>query len=183
MSYLGTSHCAGLCVGWSLCDSLDGRAAITWSPARISSCSLLCRGEGFVAARCGELVVVACYSYPNVDISRFRLLMDGLGSMIDALLTEAAAGVPLRLLIGGEFNAKSPLWGSSITNRRGEILQDWASQWSLSLINMGEESTCVRSRGSSVIDTTWASASLVQEVQDWRVLRGVESRIIHIFSL
>lgn len=56
--------------------------------------------------------------------------------------------------MGGDFNAKSPFWGSRVTNSRGEALVDWTAELGLIVRNVGAEATCVRHNGTSIVDLT-----------------------------
>jgi len=77
--------------------------------------------------------------------------------------------------VAGDFNARSPAWGDTRRNSRGQSLEDWMGGHGLSLLNVGRVSTCVRPQGESVIDITMASPSAAHKVSSWRVvddLRG-----------
>lgn len=88
--------------------SLDGLAAFVWSPQRISSCVLVHRGEKFVAVRCMDTLMVACYCSPNTDIASFLDLLDGMESFLnDPRKSRKSRNSSL---ICGDFNAKSVLW-------------------------------------------------------------------------
>lgn len=52
---------------------------------------------------------------------------------------------------------------------RGELIEEWANSLNLVLLNEGNESTCVRSQGDSIVDLTWCSYNLVGKIHDWRV--------------
>lgn len=40
-------------------------------------------------------------------------------------------------VIGGDFNAKSEMWNSGYTDRRGEVTEEWAAMHDLRIINSG----------------------------------------------
>ncbi|EFN81591.1 hypothetical protein EAI_03202, partial [Harpegnathos saltator] len=75
------------------------------------------------------------------------------------------------VVIAGDFNAHSEGWGCSPRQRdpRGEALMNWAVGLEHSLINEGSISTCVRLKGESVIDLTWATPSAAQLFREWKV--------------
>nr|XP_046491128.1 uncharacterized protein LOC124223329 [Neodiprion pinetum] len=83
------------------------------------------------------------------------------------------------VIVGGDFNARSPAWDPTGANRRGEILESWAASLGLCLLNTGATATCVRPQGCSVVDTTWATPGLAVRVRGWRVLAGIESLSDH----
>lgn len=158
--------------------SLDGLAAITWNPERIG-CSLIRRGERFVAVRSGDTVFVACYCSPNVSMACFLELLDDMEHLIGDLSTSLPPGSFPRVLLGGDFNAKSPFWGSATFDARGEALQNWAAQLDLCLLNTGDLPTCVRPQGVSHIDTMWATITVAGETRDWRVMEDTETLSDH----
>lgn len=90
----------------------DGRAAIKWIPETLQrSCFLVKKGQHSVTVRCGDVYLTSCYVSPNINIYRFQEFLEELS-------------VSLRDLVGkqivcGDFNAKSALWGSPITDTRG----------------------------------------------------------------
>lgn len=73
----------------------------------------------------------------------------------------------------------SSLWGSPTSDRRGELVEEWAATCDLGLINVGEIPTCVRPQGSSVIDLTWISPCLLERVGSWMVLEDMETLSDH----
>jgi len=84
-------------------------------------------------------------------------------------------------IITGDFNAKSVLWGSPGSSLRGVVLERWAAELDLRIINVGNTSTCVRHNGSSIIDLTWSSANICSLISDWRVLSDVLSLSDHCY--
>lgn len=65
-------------------------------------------------------------------------------------------------------------WGSRQTNPRGVILEEWAAELSLILLNRSRVSTFVRRTGESIIDLTWASPSAARMVRSWGVAEHEE---------
>ncbi|RLU14683.1 hypothetical protein DMN91_013075, partial [Ooceraea biroi] len=63
---------------------------------------------------------------------------------------------PRPILIAGDFNAKSALWGSPRSDGRGRLVEGWAADLGLCLLNTGSGSTCVRWQGSPL----WISRGL-----------------------
>ena len=86
-----------------------------------------------------------------------------------------------KLLILGDFNAKSSAWGSPNTNARGHALVEWATSLDLRLLNSGDTNTCVRWQGESIVDLSWASPILAQQVSMWEVLEGTETLSDHLY--
>lgn len=93
--------------------------------------------------------------------------MDNLNSALNPV-----AGL---LLACGDFNAHSVLWGSLTTDRRGELVERWSAALDVRLLNIGEAYTCIRPQGCSIVDLSWASLGLLERVENWSVLEGVET--------
>lgn len=116
-------------------------------------CRLINQGNGFVMVRFGVVFIMSCYISPNVHRNKFLEFLDNLSLVINSLKG--------KFLIGGDFNAWSELWGSQITDRRGELVERWSAAYDIRLLNIGNVATCVRPQGSSVIDLTWVSSDLL----------------------
>jgi len=82
-------------------------------------------------------------------------------------------------IITGDFNAKSVLWRSPGSDWRGLVLERWAAELDLRIMNVGNTPTCVRHNGSSIIDLTWSSANICGLISDWCVLSDVLSLSDH----
>ena len=133
------------------------RAGTTDSP----NINLIKKDRGFVMATWGRMVVVSMYVSPNAHTASFREQLD---KIRDSVLPWMAQDV----LVIGDFNAKSTLWGSPRTNLRGDIVVEWAAELDLRLLNEGSKSTCVRWQGESIVDLGLP----VSGTQD----KGLESR-------
>lgn len=78
-------------------------------------------------------------------------------------------------ILAGDFNARSQSWGDTRTTVKGKTVEDWAAQNGLVLINRGSVSTCVRQKGESIVDLTWASPSAARNIREWRVAEDIET--------
>ncbi|XP_018398447.1 PREDICTED: uncharacterized protein LOC108776343 [Cyphomyrmex costatus] len=125
--------------------------------------SLICAGEGYLTIKWGEIFVTGVYCSPNVSKATFKEWLDDLGQHIQGHLDK-------HILLCGDFNARSSLWGDRITNARGRILEEWSASFGLVCANRGSRGTCVRSRGESIVDTSWISFNMNNRVADCRVL-------------
>lgn len=92
-----------------------------------------------------KLCVVSVYLSPNVGIGDFTELLRDLGESLRTVLGE--------VIISGDFNAKSTVWGCAGTDRRGKLLVDWAAEQDLRLHNVGDTPTCNRPQGT-IVDLT-----------------------------
>ncbi|XP_012233133.1 uncharacterized protein [Linepithema humile] len=143
--------------------------AISWRPtATPRPCSKLGAGHGFVAVEWGEWVVLGCYAPPSWKLPFFKIFLAGLGDSIRGCL-------PRPTLVAGDFNAWSTLWSSSQTNGKGGEMVNWAAAFGLCLLNTDSRSTCVRTRGESIVDLTWASPSAARRITGWWVGEDLDS--------
>lgn len=52
---------------------IDRKAAIVWNPGTLRTpCVLVCRGEGYVGAKVGDLLLISCYISPNRGLPEFK---------------------------------------------------------------------------------------------------------------
>lgn len=79
------------------------------------------------------------------------------------------------LLITGDFNAKSPEWGSPVEDQRGRLLAEFIAPMDMTVANTGVEPSFVRGASRSWIDVTMARRI---HVKDWMV-RDKESLSLH----
>ncbi|KAK9739150.1 Endonuclease-reverse transcriptase [Popillia japonica] len=101
------------------------------------------------------------YVSPNIPLEEFKCYIDTL--MQDVIFRKRAA------IITGDCNSKAPLWGSPVTDKRGEYLIEWAEELNLSIMNSGNTSTFERGDTGSFIDITWATEGMVRRVSKWEV--------------
>lgn len=147
-------------------------AAIHWRETKeVRTCSLVYRAQDFVVVRHGSINVIASYISPNCDNEEFLTFLDNLGVALRIL-----GG---RTLICGDFNSKYSQWGSPHTNRRGELVCEWAAEHDLRLANSGNDPTCVRPQGWSIRNLTWTTADIGSYIHGWKVLNNIESLSDH----
>lgn len=130
------------------------------------------RGRGWVAAVSGGIVIVGAYFSPNKSLADFEGFLVELGAVVGRYH-------PRPVLVLGDLNAKSSAWGSPVTDPRGEVLAEWVVTTGLVVLNRGSVYTCVRQRGGSIVDVTFASPSVASRVHDWRVAVEVETLSDH----
>lgn len=142
---------------------LKENAAIIWNPSKLRKpCLLVCKGDGYVGVRVGKLFIFSCYISPNKKIADFEMFLQNIALEIPGLHCEY-------LLVAGDFNAKSQLWGSPRDDIRGETLDAWTCSLDLRLANIGNTPTCIRHNGESIVDLTWVSPNLLDKTYDWLV--------------
>lgn len=153
--------------------SLSRLTAIYWSKDHLESPCLFVRaGRDFVVVCCEGTYLISVYVSPNQPLVYFFTFLDQLRSILSELEHP-------RVIIGGDFNSKSPLWGCSSENRRGRILSDWMAERDFRICNLGDNAMCVRPQGSSIVDLTWVSTACNDYVLDRHLIVGIETLSDH----
>lgn len=147
-------------------------AIVTQATAGCPPVRLITKRAGCVAALVGDIWFVGVYLPPNDS----RAVLE---RSLDVVADVVRQGHPHQVLVAGDFNAHSEAWGSPETEIRGELVENWALSVGLVLLNRGSVPTCVRWQGESIVDLTFATPSLAHQVQDWRVVVGVETLSDH----
>jgi hypothetical protein len=70
------------------------------------------------------------------------------------------------LLIAAGSNARSKTWYDTITNQRGEVLEDFLTISNLYIVNDRSEPTFETTRGSSYVDLTIVNNQLLRHITD-----------------
>lgn len=152
--------------------SNNGLAAVFWSnPRPGDSCRLVHKANNFVAVKFNEYYIISCYLPPSLNRADVQDTLDELRDLISNL--------GQKVVIGGDFNGKSLLWGNSHTCSRGYLLEEWSAELDLCLLNEGTTPTCVRPQGCSVVDITWCTPDLRREIFGWRVCDDMETLSDH----
>ncbi|XP_011141004.1 uncharacterized protein LOC105184110 [Harpegnathos saltator] len=96
-----------------------GSVAITWRANKNSlPATQLGKGSRFVVARWGALIMVGVYPpTKSLDLPDFRSRLQDIGRAVRRYL-------PGPVIIAGDLNAKSELWGSRRGDRRGEEVEN-----------------------------------------------------------
>lgn len=154
---------------------LDGVVAISWWNAchETRPASPKGKGKGWVAMDWVGVLVVGVYLSPNIGIGDVETRLDEITRFIQ---TNRNMG---KLLILGDFNAKSTTWAERRTDPRGRLVEDWAAMLDLRLLNWGSTPTCVRESGSSIVDLSWASPGILHKIGNWRVMEELETLSDH----
>ncbi|XP_011861953.1 PREDICTED: uncharacterized protein LOC105558697, partial [Vollenhovia emeryi] len=155
--------------------STDGSAAIVWrrTGERAPPFSKLKAGEGWVVAKWGPLFVIGVYLRPSLTRAEADARLEELEDLVREYL-------PGPILVAGDFNAKSALWGSRRPDAKGADVEAWAARLGLHLENVGNVSTCVRPQGESIVDLTWTSPAAARRISGWGVVDGLELLSDHL---
>jgi len=152
--------------------SLNKQAAIFIGSERLrNKCIPIQVNNNFVVARCEWFHIISVYISPNDSEPIFNAVLDE--------ISETVCNIGGRCIISGDFNAKSSLWGSPVTNRRGSIVERWAAGLDLNIVNTGSTPTCVRHNGWSIVDLTWTTSDIFRLLSDWQVLSDAVSMSDH----
>lgn len=146
-----------------------GLAAVYWSTDE--PCSLSRRGSGYVFVKYKGYILGSCYFSPNANISDFRELLGNIEIVVAGMGRQ-------KIIIGGNFNARARGW-DRICNERGYILEEWATDREMIIMNEGRKSTCIRAQGSSVVDITMGTEMAVRGVSSWEVDEYTETLSDH----
>lgn len=118
-------------------------------------------GDRFSGAKLeDDTLILSCYVSPNADENDFL-------SYLDDLKMAIRKRRPHKLLIAGDFNAKSPRWGSDVEDRRGILLGEWMDEGDLEVANSGTTPTFERRQQRSHIDVTMHNLHI--RIENWRV--------------
>ncbi|CAF4951761.1 unnamed protein product [Pieris macdunnoughi] len=150
----------------------DGLVAVFINDVNLLSVASTMQGRGCVALKIGRIAVIGVYFSPNKTLAEFETFLSELGCLVSWCR-------PLDLIVAGDFNAKSTVWGSPVSDERGDALLDWLATQNLVSLNRGNVQTCVRMNGGSIVDVTFSSPALASRVYGWRVLSEVETLSDH----
>ena len=153
-------------------DNTGTVALIRARSADFPTINTIVRGNGYVVATWGGTIIVGVYASPNAPVSALQEQLDEIRNNIAPLMAQ-------EIMVLGDFNAKSTIWGSPRTNPRGEAVEEWAAELNLQLINEGTHSTCVRWQGESIVDLTWASLAAARKIRSWEVVLDAETLSDH----
>lgn len=132
------------------------------------------QGKGYSYIATEKFTLFSCYSSGNDEIQDLEETLQEIESHLRMNRTEA--------VIAGDFNAKSPQWGMSLTDRRGHILTDWVASNDLVLINKGNKPTFTYRSYGSILDLTIATPNVSRHINNWDVLE-IESLSDHKYIM
>ena len=107
---------------------------------------MLVAGQGYIIITWGNTIVIGVYAPPRWTTEKFENTLQEIDTQLRNIDDSA------QLIIAGDFNAKSPMWGIYRIDERGRILMEWTAKHNVYLINNERVSTCYRWGGESVVD-------------------------------
>lgn len=105
---------------------------------------------------------MCCYISPNIDQRVAERKIDE--------IFRACSEETVDYVLMGDMNAKSPLWGSPVTDQRGIYLEEGFAELNLVVLNDGLKPTFVRGQSISYIDVTSATTNMSRKIRNWEVL-------------
>ncbi|KAI5720547.1 hypothetical protein M8J77_008420 [Diaphorina citri] len=129
------------------------------------------RKRGYVCVKTADLMVVSVYISPNVD--------DSIAEEVIGNISRDINGWQGKLVIGGDFNAKTREWGNKKNDRRGDLLLDWMGSENLYVANQGDTPTFVRDQQNSILDITLCSANTLRDISEWKVQENELTLSLH----
>ena len=129
-------------------------------------------GTGFAWIKLGSLVIYSCYYTPNCSVTEFE---EYLGCLDDSIRIHQNCQV----VVGGDLNAHSAMWGCLRDDARGHLLVDFVVSLDLMSCNIGSSPTYVRYNAQSIVDVTFTRLEPGAEIRNWRVRSDLNSESDH----
>lgn len=153
-------------------DAPDGDVAIKIMPtAATAAAGSGSPGRGILWVKLGKIAIYTCYFSPNATLQQYKDWLQ----LLQASITSHRGLV----LVTGDFNARSPQWGGTVTNPRGLLMADLIAACNLHLINTGDTPTFARGSSVSYLDLTLATPKVAPKIRDWRVEDDKASASLH----
>lgn len=133
------------------------------------------QGPGFIWTQHNSLILYNCYISPNVNTEDYQNFL----TILENSILEHKEDK--ELIITGDFNTTSSMWGNNSTNKRGKIMEEWIAKLNLIVANRGNKPTFERREQRSNIDITLFSENLTNRIKNWAVLTDLESLSDHKF--
>lgn len=120
-------------------------------------------GHIMVQLEYNNLSIWGIYISPNIKMEEYK-------KQVDEVMLRIQQTCHAKHILGGDINAKSPLWGGSFADAKGQHWGDWLAQLDMAVINEGSEPTFRRGNSSSIIDVTFATNNISSSIKNWRML-------------
>ena len=109
------------------------------------------------------IVIGSCYHSPNHNCTYEQIVYQK--NRIKKELKKYKKKIIFN--INGDFNSKHTIWGSTITDRRGEYLLDWMGENGMSFLNNGDYTHTRSNGGKDVLDVMLMDIKEQDVVTDW----------------
>lgn len=152
------------------------QGAETWAVSEDKKCAILLRpvcrhgykwkyirkGIGFVMVEINAVKLVSCYFSPNMAHRDFK-------HHFLELEIELYRCVHDKVILFGDFNARSVAWRDKVNSLRRDYICDTLNPLNYYLCNSLGIATCNRVQGDSIIDLTFVNSKLRNKIKNWIV--------------
>lgn len=139
---------------------------------------LLGRCEGSVIIRAGDLLVASCYYPPSLSLETFETRLDELEARLTRRNTDDT-------IVAGDFNAKSPVWGSRKWDHRGNMVLDFCGRTGLVPVRSEGRFSFERNNKTSLIDIILCNGGKIGSMVSSKILDGYTGSdhryLLHVF--
>lgn len=143
----------------------SNRAAILICNKKLHISEICEENAGFVYVTLNGIRIYSCYYSPNLEFTSFAENLHSLDMSIRNARRE--------VIVGGDFNSKSPEWNSRTLDRRGNLVGELIATNGLITYNTGESATFRRGESQSIIDITFGNPEFQHEDMNWSVLEDL----------
>lgn len=123
-----------------------------YSSSNITACLIRLSSE--------HIVILSCYFEPDSDIERYLYILD---TVLHQYKNQ-------KIIMCGDFNARSSIWHDRVNDKRGKLLYSWISQHNLNIENKDDTATFSSHQGESCIDMTLTNEKCTQVLSSWTVI-------------
>jgi hypothetical protein len=120
------------------------------------------QGDGYVWVELQHVVVIGVYVSPNSTVGYYTDVIDSISMLIRTTHKD--------VLLAGDPNAKSMLWGCPREDMRGRVLAEAINALDLECLNDGVTPTFERNNSTSILDVAFSTAALARRLICWEVL-------------
>ncbi|XP_057656710.1 uncharacterized protein LOC130894130 [Diorhabda carinulata] len=134
---------------------------------KVNNCDISIKSQGYGAGFTyvtitDDITIYSCYMSGNDEDQTLEETLNAIGRLVREKNQKA--------VIGGDFNAKSPQWGMSYSDRRRHIVTEWIATNDFTVLNKGEAPTFERRGYGSILDLTLATGNVSSCIANWKVL-------------
>lgn len=119
-------------------------------------------GPNFVHVTWKDILIIACYCSPNREIEHLATTLYEISRLIKKHNNK-------KIIIAGDFNAKSVTWGEEKETARGKVMSEFISANDLILLNKIGVPTWQRRQSSSILDLTLYNNKFTRQQLNWKV--------------
>lgn len=120
-------------------------------------------GDGYSLVETQNQILISCYFLPGNNTAELKT---GLAEIAHIIQTTRK-----QVIIGGDFNAKSPMWGGNFLDSKGRLIEEWALSHGLVSLNDGLTPTYHKNNYGSYIDVTFVNDIALKKNPSWRVMK------------